>query len=168
MPYLNLFFKQRFAVSDQVLGLIFAGLGVCTGGAALLAPRLSARIGKMPAIVLTEALAIPFLIVLGAAPLLGLAVGAALARAALFNMGAPLYDAFAMERTSESARPTVIALLNASYSIGYLFGPLLSTQVQARYGFAPIFAATTVCYILAVWAKYWFFICPSAGAKVTA
>ncbi len=95
---------------------------------------------------------------MGIAPLLSLAVGAALARAALFNMSAPLYDAFAMERSDEAARPTVIALVNGAYSIGYAVAPLLSTHIQTVYGFGPLFVATTVCYILAVLVKYWFFV----------
>ena len=158
IPYLNLFFKQRFAVTDQSLGLIFAGLGVCTGVAALAGPMLSARLGKIRTVVLTQALALPFLALLGFAPLLSVAVGAALARAALFNMGSPLYDAFAMERSDEAARPTVIALVNGAYSIGYAVAPLVSTRIQAVYGFGPLFVATTICYLLAVLVKYWFFI----------
>lgn len=166
IPYLNLFFQQRFRVPDTMLGLIFAGLGICTGIAALLAPRLSARVGQMATIVLTEVLAIPFLMLLGVAPALGIAVGAALVRAALFNMGAPLYDAFTMEHTSEAARPTVMALMSAAYSVGYLWGPLLSTYIQAHYGFAPLFMTTTTCYIAAVGIKYWFFLYPRAGTAV--
>ena len=162
IPYLNLFFKQRFTVADTRLGLIFAGLGLATALAALAGPALSARLGKIRAIVLTEALALPFLALMGATPLLGLAVGAALARSALFNMGTPLYDAFAMERTDEAARPAVIGVLNGAYSIGYLFAPLLSTQIQAIYGFTPLFIITLLCYALAVLAKYWFFVRDSA------
>ncbi len=158
LPFLNLFFKQRFGVSDPVLGSIFAGVGICTGLAALAAPWLARRWSALRTIVITEALALPFLVLLGFAPSFGLAVGAALARAALFNMGAPLYDAFAMERSDPAARPTVIALINAAYSIGYLFGPLISAQVQAHYGFGPLFAATTVLYILGVAAKYLLFL----------
>jgi MFS family permease len=158
IPYLNLFFKQRFVVADTRLGLIFAGLGLTTALAALAGPALSARLGKIRAIVLTQALALPFLALMGVTPLLGVAVGAALARSALFNMGTPLYDAFAMERTDEAARPAVIGVLNGAYSIGYLFAPLVSTQIQAAYGFAPLFAMTLICYALAVLAKYWFFV----------
>lgn len=158
IPYLNLFFKQRFAVSDAALGLIFAGLNVSTGLAALGGPLISARIGKIRAITLTQAISIPFLIALGVAPALGLAVGAALARQALFNLGAPLYAAFAMERADEGARPTLIGLINGAYSVGYLAAPAISTFVQERYGFAPLFAATTGCYTLAVLASYWFFV----------
>ena len=162
IPYLNLFFKQRFTVADARLGLIFAGLGLATALAALAGPALSARLGKIRAIVLTQALALPFLALMGATPLLGVAVGAALARSALFNMGTPLYDAFAMERTDEAARPAVIGVINGAYSIGYLFAPLVSTQIQAAYGFTPLFVITLVCYALAVLAKYWFFVRNSA------
>jgi MFS family permease len=162
IPYLNLFFKQRFAVADAQLGLIFAGLGLATALAALAGPALSARIGKIRAIVLTQALALPFLALMGATPLLGVAVGAALVRSALFNMGTPLYDAFAMERTDEAARPAVIGVINGAYSIGYLFAPLVSTQIQAAYGFTPLFVITLLCYALAVLAKYWFFVRNSA------
>jgi predicted MFS family arabinose efflux permease len=158
IPYLNLFFKQRFAVADDLLGLIFAALGLATALAALAGPALSARIGKIRTVVLTQALALPFLALMGFTPLLGLVVGAALARAALFNLGAPLYDAFAMERTKEAARPAVIGLINGAYSMGYAVAPLISTRVQAAYGFAPLFVATLICYTLAVVAKYWFFV----------
>jgi MFS family permease len=162
IPYLNLFFKQRFAVADAQLGLIFAGLGVATALAALAGPALSARLGKIRTIVLTQALALPLLALMGATPLLGVAVGAALVRSALFNMGTPLYDAFAMERTDEAARPAVIGVINGAYSIGYLFAPLVSTQIQAAYGFTPLFVITLLCYALAVLAKYWFFVRNSA------
>src|SRR5262249_26332564 len=54
IPYLNLFFKQRFAVSDQSLGAIFAALGVTTGVAALAGPLLSARVGKIRAVVMSQ------------------------------------------------------------------------------------------------------------------
>jgi len=107
---------------------------------------------------LTQAISIPFLLVLGFVPILGVAVGAALARAALFNMGSPLFDAFAMERTDEAARPAVIGLINGAYSAGYLVAPVISTRVQARYGFTPLFVMTAICYALAVTANYWFFL----------
>ena len=52
----------------------------------------------------------------------------------------------------------MIGTLNGAYSLGYAFAPLVSTQVQANYGFAPLFAITLACYALAVLAKYWFFV----------
>ncbi|HEU4322036.1 MAG TPA: MFS transporter [Roseiflexaceae bacterium] len=163
IPYLNLFFKDRYDISDGALGAIFAALGIITGLASLAAPLLSRRIGKMPTIVLTQALSIPFLLALGFVPLLGVAVAAMLVRAALFNMGSPLYQAFAMEQTDESARPIVIGLLNGAYTAGYLLAPTISTLTQERYGFGPLFVATTLCYGLAAVVNFALFLRPRAG-----
>jgi MFS family permease len=158
LPYLNLFFHERFGLSGGALGAIFAALGVATGLATLAAPLLSARLGAMPTVVLTEALSLPFLLALGFAPSLGLALGAALARAALFNMGAPLYDAYAMARVPEAVRPALSGLLGGASSVGYLLMPPLSVWVQARYGFAPLFLATAACYALATLLNYLLFV----------
>ena len=39
-----------------------------------------------------------------------------------------------------------------------MIAPTISTLVQERYGFAPLFVATTVCYGLTVLANYWLFV----------
>lgn len=157
-PYLNLFFKDRFVISDSVLGTIFAGLGIAAGLAALGGPALSTRIGKIRAIVLVQLASIPFLLMLGFVPILGIAVAAALLRNALFNMSAPLYDAFAMERTPEAARPIVIGMINGAYTVGYLVAPFISTRVQDRIGFAPLFLTTAAFYATAALANYLLFV----------
>lgn len=156
--YLNLFFKTRFGISDTSIARILAILNIATGLAALAGPAISTRIGKMPMIVLTQLLSIPFLLTLGFVPVLGIAVGAALVRGALFNMGSPLYDAFAMERTDESARPIVIGLINGAYTVGYLVSPVISTWVQEHYGFAPLFITTALFYGVAALMNYWLFM----------
>jgi len=168
--YLNLFFKQRFEISDTVLGTIFALFGIATGVATLLAPLISNRIGKIRTVALAQLLSMPFLLLVGYAPFLLLSVAAELVRRSLFNMGSPLYDAFAMERTAEEARPYVIGIINGAYTVGYVIAPLVSTRIQLRYGFAPLFVATAICYALAVTANYLLFIRPrsSADRKVAA
>lgn len=149
IPYLNLFFKERFAVDDRALGLVFAGLGIITGLATLAGPRIARRAGRVRAIVLTQLLSLPFLLLLGFVPLFWAAAGAALARAALYNMGWPLYDAFALEQVDERARPILAGLINGAMSAGYIVMPPLSVWIQARYGFTPLFVVTAVCYALA-------------------
>lgn len=165
--YLNLFFRQRFGISDTEVGRILAILGIATGVAALAGPVISTRIGKAPTIVLTQILSIPFLLMLGFVPVLGIAVGAALVRGALFNMGSPLYDAFAMERTEEAARPIVIGLINGAYTVGYLVSPVISTWVQKNYGFSPLFIATAIFYGAAALVNYVLFVRRRRGNYVT-
>jgi predicted MFS family arabinose efflux permease len=154
IPYLNLYFKERFSVPDATLGAIFAVLGIATGAAALAGPMLSSRIGKVGTIIIGQALSIPFLLLLGWSPWLTVAVGAALMRGALFNMGSPLYDAFAMERSEPATRPIVIGLINGAYTAGYLIAPEISTTIQIEYGFEPLFVVTALFYSAAVIATF--------------
>jgi len=158
IPYLNLYFRQRYGAPDAALGLIFAAVGVATGAATLAAPLLSRRLGKMSSVVLTQSLAIPCLLLLGLAPTLWLAAGIALTRGALMNMAAPLYDAYAMERTPEPARPIVIGLINGAFAAGYVIGPTVSAEVQRSYGFGPLFGATAALYGCAALANYLLFV----------
>jgi MFS family permease len=163
IPFLNLYFRQRYNAPDAQLGLIFAAIGIVTGLATLAAPLISARLGKMGSVVLTQALAVPCLLLLGVAPTLGLAVLIALARGALMNMASPLYDAYAMEQSPAQARPIVIGLINGAFSAGYIVGPTISAEVQRTVGFGPLFIATAVCYTLAVLANILIFLRRSPG-----
>ncbi len=168
IPYLNLFFSRKFDISDDLLGSIFTALGLTAGLAALAGPALSIRIGKMQTIVLAQLLSLPFLLLVGFAPLLAVAVGAALVRQMLFNMGSPLYDAYAMEHTPEALRPTVIGAINGAFAAGYLVMPVVSTIIQEQQGFAPLFLMTGMFYLLAVCANYWLFVRGSGDGRAMA
>ena len=157
IPYLNLHFRQRFALPDEVLGTIFAAVYISTGLATLAAPWLARRLGKMGSVAFTQALAVPCLLALGLTPLLSVAVALALVRGTLMNMAAPLYDAYAMEQSAEEARPTVIGLINGAFSLGYIFGPYVSVRVQEQFGFMPLFFITAGFYSLAAVLNYGLF-----------
>jgi predicted MFS family arabinose efflux permease len=146
IPYLNIFFAERYAAGNSDLGLIFALSDLAAGLAMLAAPLLAGRLGKIGAIALTQLLSIPFLLLVGFAPGLPVAGAALVLRSGLFNLGVPLYDAFAMERSRPAVRPVAIGLVNGAYAAGYLVAPTISTSVQQGVGFAPLFIATTCCY----------------------
>jgi MFS family permease len=158
IPYLNLFFKQQFGVPDDLLGTIIAALAYSAGAAALVGPLISTRIGTMQTIVLVQLLSLPFLLIVGFVPLLWVAVGAAMLRQGLFNMSSPLYDAFAMERTPDTLRPTVIGAVNGAFASGYFVMPIISTWVQENYGFTPLFIVAFSLYLLASLSNYLLFV----------
>lgn len=149
IPYLNIFFKQRFPISDSVLGLTFAVSHLLMGGATLLAPILAERWGKIRTVVFTQLASLPFLLTLGFVPILPVAVGAFWLRAMLMNMAGPLYTAFAMERVRENERGTVGAMIGVAYSVGQGIGPGISGFVQRSFGFPPLFLATGTTYLVA-------------------
>jgi MFS family permease len=151
IPYMNLFFKETFPISDRVLGMVFAVSSVITGTVTLASPWLADRWGRIRALVFAQLCSIPFLLTIGFAPFFWLAAVAFWIRAALMNMGGPLYEAFAMEQVAERERATVSGLMGMSWNIGWTIGPFLSGYMQAQpgIGFRPIFLVTCSLYILA-------------------
>ena len=151
IPYMNLFFKESFPISDRVLGTMFAVAAVITGTATLAAPMLADRWGRIRAVVITQLLSVPFLLTMGFVPVLSLVALGFWMRQALMNMGAPLYDAFAMEQVTARERATISGLMGMSWSLGWTFGPFLSGYMQENpnIGFKPIFLITCGLYVLA-------------------
>ena len=158
IPYMNVFFKERFGLPDSMLGLLFGLSAILTAAGTLLGPRLAERLGsKIRAVVFTQGLSIVFLLLLGFWPGLIVAAGAHLIRAALMNMAAPLYSAYGMERAPLDQRALVSSVLYLTWQTGWAFGPYVSGFVQERWGFGPLFVTTSIVYVLAVTATWVFF-----------
>ncbi len=158
IPYLNVFFVERFAVSDQLLGGVFSLSSLLTGGGVVLAPKISAVLGGMvSAIVATQAGGIFSLLLMGFIPSLGIATGGFLMRSVLMNMAVPLYDAFAMEQVHAKEQATVNSIMNVAWNTGYAVGPYLSGFIQEIAGFAPLFIATALLYAAATGMVWIFF-----------
>ena len=147
----DLFFKETFRVSDKVLGMVFAVSSVITGIATLTSPLLAKRWGRIRSLVFTQLASIPFLLTIGLVPIAWLAAAAFWMRAALMNMGSPLYEAFAMEQVEARERATISGLMGMSWNIGWTVGPYISGYMQQnpKIGWKPIFMITCLLYILA-------------------
>jgi MFS family permease len=159
IPYMNIFFRQRFATPDSLLGVLFSLSAVITGLATVFSPWVAGKLGsKIRAVVTTQAGSLVFLILLGFSPLFPITAAAFLARAALMNMSVPLYSAFCMERAPEGRRGTVNSVIQIAWQIGWAVGPFISGYVQGRWGFTPLFIATSVFYSFAVVSIWRFFI----------
>ncbi|MBI5828190.1 MAG: MFS transporter [Chloroflexi bacterium] len=149
IPYMNVFFKERFGMPDSQLGLLFSLSAVFTGLAILLGPQLAGRLGKVRSVVFTQMASLAFMMLMGFGPGLYIAAASFLMRGALMNMGAPLYSAFTMEQVPDHERATVNSVQTVVWELGWAIGPAISGLVQQRYGYAPLFIATTVFYGIA-------------------
>lgn len=156
MPFMNVFFRQVHHQSDPVIGTLFAWGSLAMGVGLLLAPPLADRMGKIPLVVLSQALSIPFLILLGFAPIFWVSAAAYYIRLALMNMSSPVYQTFVMEHVEPSARATVASLVSMSWNFGWAFSPTISGWLQVRYGFAPPFIGTILLYSISIY-LYWAF-----------
>jgi len=159
IPYMNLFFKETFPISDKVLGTLFAISAVITGTATLASPVLADRWGRIRSLVFTQLASIPFLLLIGFSGVFWISGIAFWVRAALMNMGNPLYSAFAMEQVAERERATVSGLMGMSWNIGWTIGPFLSGYMQTNpnIGFQPIFVITCSLYVVAAILEKLFF-----------
>jgi MFS family permease len=158
MPYLNIFFVERHHMGDQALGILFAASSLLIGVATFIGPRLVGNVGgKIRLIVLSQGVSLVFLVVMGFSPLAWLSVFGFLVRGTLMNMVAPLFDAFAMERTKEAEQGTINSLRVLAWSFGWAVGPYISGIVQQQYGFSPLFITTAVLYTLGIGLTWVFF-----------
>ncbi len=157
IPYMNLFFKERFPIDDRALGTIFAPRELFTAVAAMSGPVLALRWGKIRSVVLAQLSSLGFLMVIGFVPVLPIAVVAFWLRGALMNMGQPLYRAFMMEQSPKEERGAVYSVVEMAWQVGWMVGPAISGAVQARAGFTPLFLATGVLYAIGSGLTFAFF-----------
>jgi MFS family permease len=158
IPYMNIFFKFKFNISDSLLGILFSLSSAMIGIGTVIGPRLATRLeGKIRAVAVTQFSSLVFLLVMGFAPALWISAIGYLLRTALMNMASPLYSAFCMEQTPEHQQGFVNSVLSLSWNIGWAVGPFISGVVQQNYGFAPLFITTAVLYFIAIMLQWRFF-----------
>lgn len=158
MPFMNVFFRVVHNQPDPVIGTLFAWGSLAMGVGLLIAPPLAERTGKIQLVVITQALSIPFLILLGFSPIFWVGAATYYVRLALMNMSSPVYQTFVMEHVEPSARATVASLTSMAWNFGWAFSPTISGWLQVRYGFGPPFIGTIILYTISVimyWAFFW-------------
>lgn len=158
IPFMNLFFRSRFTMSDGAIGQLFGFGALGMGIAFLVAPVLAERWGKARMVVITQGLSVPFLIILGFVPNLPLAILAYLVRMALMNLSSPVYQTLVMEEVDENSRGMAASLYSMIWNFGRAISPSVSGPIQVAYGFNPIFVATIVMYALSVYLLYIWFV----------
>jgi MFS family permease len=124
----------------------------------LIAPPLADRMGKIQLVVVSQALSIPFLILLGFSPVFWISALSYYVRLALMNMSSPVYQTFVMEHVEPEARATVASLVSMAWNFGWAFSPTISGYMQVQYGFGPPFLGTIILYVISIvlyWAFFW-------------
>ncbi|HNO94932.1 MAG TPA: MFS transporter, partial [Anaerolineales bacterium] len=158
MPFMNVFFRVVHHQPDPVIGTLFAWGSLAMGIGLLIAPPLADRTGKIQLVVITQALSIPFLILLGFSPIFWVGAASYYIRLALMNMSSPVYQTFVMEHVEPSGRATVASLTSMAWNFGWAFSPTISGWLQVKYGFGPAFIGTITLYTISVlmyWAFFW-------------
>lgn len=171
-PFMNLYFRSVYQQSDFVIGLVFAFGGFSMAVAQFAAPPMADRLGKINAVILTQAISIPFLLLLGIGAFVvpggygsvalwfGIATIAYNVRLALMNMGNPIYQTFMLEGVPDKVSALAVSLSSISFQFGWFIMPQVSGWLQVRYGefgFVPIFTGVAVFYAIAIGMEMVFF-----------
>lgn len=149
IPFMNLYFAQRFRCSSAQIGSFFSVAQVCTAVAALLAPALGRRYGKLRTAVASQLLSLPFLLTLGLESRLPLAVGAFWMRAVLMQASTPLLSTFIMESLPTALRTTAMGFTNLTWNVGWSISATVAGLIIQRFGYSVPFVVTAALYATA-------------------
>jgi len=147
IPFINLYFRDRFTLPSGLIGTYFAiNQGLMITGL-LLSPPLAQRFGKIAVVIGSQLLSIPFLIFMGVTGSLPLAVLSFLVRATLMNMAQPLVTNFAMEAVHEKEQALTNALLVMAWSMGRGISANIGGGMIEHYSYAVPFFSTAGLYL---------------------
>jgi MFS family permease len=153
--FLAYWFRLRYGVSLEVLGLVFFLVGLLQAASFVAATRLAERIGLLNTMVFTHLPSNVLLAAIALAPSLPVAVALLLGRFALSQMDVPTRQAYVVTLVAPEER-TAAAYTNMARSAVRPLGPLLGGLAQQTALGLPFLLGGGIkaAYDLALWA--WF------------
>ena len=160
IPYLNLYFTDRFDISYSLVGIILALGQAMTAVALLIGPSVVKRFGEVRAVVILQLGSLPFLLLSAYTEILWLAVIGFLFRQALMNAGNPIHSALMMRLVDPSMRGLANSLGQMVFQLGWaVMGPV-SMGIVLAYGsytgYAIVFSITACLYLIG--SIYFYFV----------
>ena len=149
IPFMNLYFAQRFTCSSGQIGTFFSAAQILTGAASLTAPALARRFGKLRTAFWAQLMSLPFLVTLGFEHRLEVAVGAFWVRATLMQAITPLLNTFIMEALPAETRATATGVTSLLWNVGWALSATLAGGVIQQFGYDVPFYATASLYAAA-------------------
>jgi MFS family permease len=119
IPFINLYFTQRFGLDKASMGLVMGAASATMTVGALVTPRIVSRVGLVRATILTEALSIPFFLCMALTVSFPVAALAYVLRSALMNLSQPLWRNLMMDITPLEWRPAVNGAVMLCWNTGW-------------------------------------------------
>jgi MFS family permease len=151
IPYLNIYFSDRFDASNTSIGFVLALGQAATAIAMFIGPLIVRRLGDVKSVVVLQLCSIPFLLITGFTNNYYLASTGFLFRQALMNAGNPIQMSIMMDKVEDSMKGLANSVGQMVFMLGWaVMGPV-STAIVAAYGsywgYAYVFSITAVLYI---------------------
>lgn len=160
IPYLNLYFADRFDASTSIIGIIIALGQAATAFAMFIGPLVVKRLGEVRAVVVLQLLSLPFLLLTAYTTNLLIASVGFLFRQALMNAGNPIQSSLMMSKVDDSVKGLANSVNQMVFQLGWAFMGPVSTGIVLRYGsywgYASVFTITAGLYLIG--SLYFYFV----------
>lgn len=152
IPYLNLYFADRFMASNSLIGLVISLGQGATAVAMIIGPMVVRRLGEVRAVVVLQMLSLPFLLLTAYTQHFWLAALGFLFRQALMNAGNPIQMSLMMSKVDDSMKGLANSVNQMVFNLGWaIMGPV-STGIVLKYGsywgYATVFTITAGLYLV--------------------
>lgn len=159
VPYLNLYFTDRFHISLSLMSALISLGQVMTIISMMIGPSLVSRVGPVRAVFIFQTMSLPFLLLTGFTYSVLIASVSFLFRQALMNAANPIFSSILIDHVSDRRRGIANSLMQTAFMIGWAtMGPVQSylvTTYGSYHGYAITFTITGVLYVLA---STWFYL----------
>lgn len=152
IPYLNLYFADRFEASNSIIGLIISLGQAATAVAMIIGPLVVKKVGEVRAVVYLQLSSLPFLLLTAYTENLLLASIGFLFRQALMNAGNPIQASLMMSKVDNSMKGLANSINQMVFQLGWAFMGPVSTMIVmlngAYWGYAQVFTITAGLYLI--------------------
>ena len=157
IPFLNLYFRNRFGLSTQTIGIYYGLVQISMVFGVMIGPELARRYGMVRTIVATEIASLPFMLILAFSHNLPLATIAFLIRGGLMNLGVPIANNYVMERVGSADRALANSWSMLAWTLSWALMAGMGGWMIERWGFVPPLLIASGLYVAASIVHYKFF-----------
>jgi MFS family permease len=157
IPLFPVYFWKKFGVDSGPMGTLQAVSNLVAALSFLAAPRLASRLGTVRGIVATSGISVPLLVLIPLAPSFLVSTPFFVARQAMINMSAPLFESLLMRLVHEKERATASGVAQLFWNLPNSFGqPVGGFMIDKIWVDAPPFstAAFYAVYTSAFWMMF--------------
>jgi predicted MFS family arabinose efflux permease len=165
IPFLNLYFRDRFGLTEGQIGILFSVMQGFMVVGNLFGPEVSRRLGLVRGVVWTQLASVPFMLVLALSTFFPFVAAAFFLRGGLMNMNQPLSSHFAMEVVPPRDHAITNSLLSLSWFLAWSVSADIGGHLIERRGYAEPLLIAAGLYVAAS-VLYWAFFRNVEEARV--
>ncbi|NCY26193.1 MAG: MFS transporter [Alphaproteobacteria bacterium] len=157
VPFMNLYLKERFMFSTDMIGLSYAILQFLIFMGIFITPSIISKTTQLHFIIMTGLFSIPFMVTMGITGNVGLVLSCFFMRGVLMNMSSPITSMFEMERVREDECVFASASILFFYHLVYTTSTRIGGFLIEHFSFGETFYVSGCFYALAITFYYSFF-----------